>query len=101
MNSQLISPLTISEYADSHGLSVTSAHHRIRTGGLGARIEHGRYFIDGQNGVHSGDEANTQNGQVNTQIEQASDKEVSQESNPVFSQQTGQRSFSPIRSRCN
>ena len=61
---------------------------RIRAGGIGARLEHRRYFIYDQTGVHSGDEAPTQNGQVDIQIEQASDREDSQESNPVFSQQT-------------
>ena len=70
-------PLTINEYAASLGISITTVRRRIRAGGLDARIEHGRYLIYGQNGVHSGDEANTHNGQVDTQIEQANDKEVS------------------------
>ena len=90
-------PLSINEYAASQGLSETTVRRRIRGGGLGARLKHGRYFIYDQNGVHSEDEAHTQNGQADTQIEQASDKEDSQESSPVFSQQTGQRSFSPLR----
>ena len=63
---------------------VTGFRRRRCAAGLGARFEHGRYLIYGQNGVHSGDEAHTQNGQVDTQIEQASDKEDSQESSPVF-----------------
>ena len=82
---------------DCHGLSETTVRCRIRAGGIGTRLEHGRYFIYDQNGVHSGDEAPTQNGQVDTQIEQASDKEDSQESNAVFSQQIGQRCYSPLR----
>ena len=86
-------PLSINEYAASQGLSETTVRRRIRAGGIGARLEHGRYFIYGQNGVHSGDEAPTQNGQVDTQIEQASDKEDSQESKPVFSQQTDQQAL--------
>ena len=90
-------PLTNMEYAACHGLWETAVRRRIRAGGIGTRLEHGRYFIYDQNGVHSGDEAHTQNGQVDTQIEQANDKEDSQESSPVFSQQTGQRSFSPLR----
>ena len=97
MTTQIATPLTIKEYAAGHDLSKTTVRRRIRAGGLDARIEHGRYFIYGQNGVHSGDEAPTQNGQVDTQIEQASDKEDSQESNAVFSQQIGQRSYSPLR----
>ena len=98
---QMATPLTIKEYATYHGLSETTVHRRIRAGGLDSRFEHGRHFIFDQNGVYSGDEANTQNGQVDIQIEQASDKEDSQESNLVFSQQTNQRSISPLRSRCN
>ena len=97
MNTQMNKPLTIKEYVASQGLSETTVRRRIRAGGLGARLEHGRYFIFDQNGVHSGDEAHTLNGQADTQIEQVSDKEDSQESNPVFSQQTGQRSFLPHR----
>ena len=80
----MTTPLTIKEYAANQGLSVTTVRRRIRAGGPDARLEHGRHFIYGQNGVHSGDEANTHNGQVDTQIEQASDKEDSQESSPVF-----------------
>ena len=77
MTIQTTKPSTINEYAASHGLSETAARRRIRPGGLGARLEHGRYFIYDQNGVHSGDEAPTQNGQVDIQIEQVSDKEDS------------------------
>ena len=43
-------PLTIKEYAVSQGLSETTVRRRIRAGGLDARLEHGRYFIYGQNG---------------------------------------------------
>ena len=93
MNTQMTTPLTIKEYAASHGLSESTVRRRIRASGLGARLEHGRYFIYDQNGVHSEDEAHTQNGQADTQIEQASDKEDSQESNPVFSQQTDQQAL--------
>ena len=79
MTTQMNKPLTIKEYAVSQGLSETTVRRRIRGGGLDARLEHGRYFIYGQNGVHSGDEAHMQNEQVDTQIEQANDKEVSQD----------------------
>lgn len=78
MNTQMTKPLTINEYAASQGVSITTVRRRIKDGGLDARLEHGRYFIYGQNGVHSGDEAATHNGQVDTQIEQANEKEVSQ-----------------------
>ena len=93
MTTQLNKPLTIKEYAASQGLSETTVRRRIKTGGLDARLEHGRYFIYDQNGVHFEDEAHTQNGQADTQIEQASDKEDSQESNPVVSQQTDQQAL--------
>ena len=52
---------------------------------------YGRYFIFGQNGFHAGDEANTQNGQVDTQIEQANDKEVSQQPNAISAERTDQQ----------
>ena len=51
----MTNPLIINEYAASHGLSETTVRRRIRAGGLGARLEHGRYFIYDQNGVHSED----------------------------------------------
>ena len=79
MDTQMNKPLTIKEYADNQGISMTTVRRHIRAGKLDARLEHGRYFIYGQNGVHSGDEASTQNGQLDTQIEQANDKEVSQD----------------------
>ena len=47
--------MTINEYSASHGLSETTVRRRIRAGGLGARIEHGRYFIYGQTAGHSED----------------------------------------------
>ena len=62
---------------------------RIRAGGLDARIEHGRYFIYGQNGVHPGE--HTQNGQVDTQIEQANDKEDSQQPNAISAERNDQQ----------
>ena len=80
----MTNPLTIKEYAASHGLSETTVRRRIRAGGLDARLEHGRYFIYGQNGDHSGGEANTKNGQEDTQTEQANDKEVSQQAHAVL-----------------
>ena len=51
-------PLTVNEYAGSHGLSVATVRRRIRANKLDARLEHGRYLIYDQNGAHSGDEAN-------------------------------------------
>ena len=60
MTTQMNKPLTIKEYAVSQGLSETTVRRRIRAGGLDARIEHGRYFIYGQNGVHPEEEANMQ-----------------------------------------
>ena len=60
MDTQMNKPLTIKEYAASHGLSETTVRRRIRAGGLDARLEHGRYFIYGQNGVQSGEEADRQ-----------------------------------------
>ena len=89
MTTQMNKPLTIKEYAVSQGLSETTVRRRIRAGGLDARIEHGRYFIYGQNGVHPGE--HTQNGQMDTQIEQANDKEDSQQSNPVFPERSEQQ----------
>ena len=63
----MTNPLSINEYAASQGLSEMTVRGRIRAGGLDA-------WFEGQNGVHSGDEAPTQNGQVDIQIEQVSDK---------------------------
>ena len=92
MNTQMNKPLTIKEYAASQGLSETTVRRRIRAGGLDARLTNdGRYFIYGQNGVHSGDEAHTQNGQVDTQIEQANDKEDSQQPNAISPERVGQQ----------
>ena len=71
MDTQMNKPLTIKEYAASHGLSETTVRRRIRAGGLDARLEHGRYFIYGQNGVQSGEEADRQNGKEHRQFEQA------------------------------
>jgi len=85
--------MTINEYAASLGISITTVRRRIRDGGLDARLEHGRYFIYGQNGVHSGDEANTPNGQVDTQIEQANDKEVSQQLQAVSPDRNDQQAL--------
>ena len=65
ITNHMITPLTIKEYAASQGLSDTV--------GLDARLEHGRYFIYGQNGAYSGEKANTQNGKEDTQFEQAND----------------------------
>ena len=73
MDTQMNKPLTIKEYADCHGLSETTVRRRIRAGGLDARLEHGRYFIYGQNGDHSGEKANTQNGKEDMQFGQAND----------------------------
>ena len=91
MNTQMNKPLTIKEYADCHGLSETTVRRRIRAGGLDARLEHGRYFIYGQNGDHSGDEANTQNGKEDTQFEQASDHVDSQESHAISPERNDQQ----------
>ena len=96
MDTQMNKPLTIKEYAVSQGLSETTVRRRIRAGGLDARLEHGRYFIYGQNGVHSGDEAHTQNGQVDTQFEQANDKENSREPHPISPERNDQQ---PLISR--
>ena len=73
MDTQMNKPLTIKEYADCHGLSETTVRRRIRAGGLDARLEHGRYFIYGQNGDHSREKANTQNGKEDMQFGQAND----------------------------
>ena len=93
MNTQMTKPMTINEYAASLGISITTVRRRIHDGGLDARLEHGRYFIYGQNGVHSGDEANTQNGHVDTQIEQANDKEVSQQLQAVSPDRNDQQAL--------
>ena len=93
MDTQMNKPLTIKEYADCHGLSETTVRRRIRAGGLDARLEHGRYFIYGQNGVHSEKEANTQNGKEDTQTEQASDKEVSQQPTAISSERSDQQAL--------
>ena len=93
MTTQMNKPLTIKEYAVSQGLSETTVRRRIRGGGLDARLEHGRYFIYGQNGVHSGEEANTQNGKEDTQFEQASDKEVSQQPTAISSERSDQQAL--------
>ena len=71
-------PLTIKEYAASQGLSETTVRRRIRAGGLDTRLGHGRYFIFGQKGVHSGDEAHRQNGHVDMRIDQANGRVGSQ-----------------------
>ena len=51
---------------------------RIRAGGIGTRLEHGRYFIYGQKSVQSGDKTPTQNGHVDTRIGQANNRMASQ-----------------------
>ena len=91
MTTQMTKPLTIKEYAASQGVSETTVRRHIRAHRLDARLEHGRYFIYGQNGVQSGEEAHTQNGQVDTQIEQANDKEVSHNSHAVSPDRTDQQ----------
>ena len=93
MNTQMNKPLTIKEYAASQGLSETTVRRRIRGGGLDARLEHGRYFIYGRNGVHPGEQSHTQNGQVDTQIEQANDKEVSQQPNAISAERPDQQAL--------
>ncbi len=70
---------------------MTTVRRRIRAGELDARLEHGRYFIYGQNGVHSEDEAHTQNGRVDTQIEQANDKEDSHTPHAVSAERIDQQ----------
>ena len=69
--------------------------------GLTLGLEHGRYFIYGQNGVHSETKRNTQNGHVDTQIEQANDKEVSQQLQAVSPDRNDQQAFDRPASRPN
>ena len=78
MTTQMATPMTIKEYAACHGLSETTIRRRIRAGWLDARLEHGRYFIYGQKGVHSGEEADRQNGKEHAQFEQADAHQDSQ-----------------------
>ena len=66
------------------GLSETTVRRRIRAGGLDARLEHGRYFIYGRNGVHSGEKANTQNGKEDMQFEHANDHVIATNCTPFL-----------------
>ena len=91
MTTQMNKPLTIKEYAASQGLSETTVRRRIRAGGLDARLEHGRYFIYGQNGDHSREKANTQNGKEDMQFGQANDHVDSHELHADSPESNGQQ----------
>ena len=93
MDTQMNKPLTIKEYAANHGLSETTVRRRIRAGGLDARLEHGRYFIYGQNGVQSGEEADRQNRKEHRQFEQANDHVDSQDPHADSPGYTDQKSL--------
>ena len=78
MDTHMNTPLTLKEYADSHGLSITTVRRRIRAGKLDARLEHGRYFIYNQNGDYSKADGHSKNGKEDVQSEQPNDQEYSQ-----------------------